>query len=470
MRMSSRSKSVAPTPGRRELPAANASPEPLWVPSPDLLATLRTMVDATASDPVLDALLQIARDSFPDIFEEDETFSQLRLSAFPAVPGINASVLMRHAGTDAFPDVLRGDSQLSAFADSAEGVFVQANTGVGWRIQASLLAPQLVGSAARAILVRGKPETLDILLAEVSDTLLRFRSLVAGEPNRSWRLIGFSNITLPDDNRLETPWGLLGPVSRRLARSRPFGLQASAVLETEFDLQFVVGEPPELPELPALEAHFEELRQAAMLLPIAVLLALNRERLQVPEPTWHTTLLPAEMAGAFSGQIRPELPMFPASKTLDADELASLNTWMTHVANHYDAAIEIAISRTLSAARHFMGRDHADALIDAVIAWENLVGPEEAGETTFRVTAGLAHLLESDPSKRDARRRQFARVYRARSKVVHGHQPGSLATERDEAVGVAIGALRRLFADFPDLIADRTRGTRLLLGDVTPPR
>jgi len=80
--------------------------------------------------------------------------------------------------------------------------------------------------------------------------------------------------------------------------------------------------------------------------------------------------------------------------------------------------------------------------IDAVMVWENLVGTET--ETSFRVTAALSKLVESDPAKRRTLRKSLGRVYTTRSRVVHGAPTdGSAVNEAcSEAIDVAVRALR----------------------------
>jgi hypothetical protein len=113
--------------------------------------------------------------------------------------------------------------------------------------------------------------------------------------------------------------------------------------------------------------------------------------------------------------------------------------------------------------RAFSGED---ALIDAVIAWENLFGAGGRSETVFRVTGALAILLEPVPSARPARRSELAKIYDLRSRVMHGSEvnPGEVYKRKDQAIDVAIEALRRLFGERPALIADSERAMSLLLG------
>lgn len=79
--------------------------------------------------------------------------------------------------------------------------------------------------------------------------------------------------------------------------------------------------------------------------------------------------------------------------------------------------LDIALSRIIRVASE--RRDPADALVDAVIAWENMLG--STTETTFKVCASLSWLLE--PRDEERRRQIHSRakkIYGLRSRLVHG--------------------------------------------------
>jgi hypothetical protein len=85
---------------------------------------------------------------------------------------------------------------------------------------------------------------------------------------------------------------------------------------------------------------------------------------------------------------------------------------------------------------------------------------------TFRVTTAIALLLEDDVEPRLVLRRRLAKVYGLRSKVVHGVEiplGTDIQAVSDEAIRVAVEALRALFLKAPKLIADRERGLNLIL-------
>lgn len=88
-------------------------------------------------------------------------------------------------------------------------------------------------------------------------------------------------------------------------------------------------------------------------------------------------------------------------------------------------------------------------------------------ETTFKVCAGLAWLLEpDDKSRRTAAFGRAKKLYAARSDIVHGtaNSIPELSELSREALVMAIGAYRRIHA-VPELkeIKASTRSEKLLL-------
>ena len=113
--------------------------------------------------------------------------------------------------------------------------------------------------------------------------------------------------------------------------------------------------------------------------------------------------------------------------------------------------LDIALGRMVRVASE--QRDAVDALIDAVIAWENMLGTK--AETTFKVCAALAWLLE--PDDENGRRRLFAeakKIYALRSALVHGAveaDPNQVPQLGQAALNLAVRAFRCIHAD-PTLI------------------
>jgi hypothetical protein len=94
------------------------------------------------------------------------------------------------------------------------------------------------------------------------------------------------------------------------------------------------------------------------------------------------------------------------------------------------------------------------ALVDAVIAWENLVGSRD-GEPTLRIAAPLAWLLARSAEQRKEIMRRVAEVYRIGSDIVHGNRfltPQEALDRRREALDITLDALRVLFKRRSELL------------------
>lgn len=108
------------------------------------------------------------------------------------------------------------------------------------------------------------------------------------------------------------------------------------------------------------------------------------------------------------------------------------------------SSIEIAIKRLLSAV---CTRDNDDdALIDAVMCWENIIGSES--EVTFRICASIAKLLAKNNTERADVYKKLKKIYGTRSSLVHGNS--DYKTDSDitrQAIFYAVGLLNAILGD-----------------------
>ena len=294
----------------------------------------------------------------------------------------------------------------------------------------------------------------------------RVRRLISGEPDQAVVLTALHGIELAGNETLETPWGTLRGASSFERSQRPFGNRVpSAILATTIPLQWKMGQRSEGDKL-KISNEYTAVATSARLFEFAALLALGRDA-----PTrwvWQWTLSPLEFGRGFSGPAADRLSLGePAPPPpLTKQQTAELTIWANRVVTCYEPSIDVAVRRTLSAISE-RPTNSEDALIDAVIAWENLFGTGGTSEMVFRITTALAILLEPDPSARAEFRSDLGKVYSLRSKVTHGGEvkpKDNLSERKDQAIDVAIGAMRELFEKYPSLIGDRERGMRLILG------
>jgi hypothetical protein len=417
------------------------------------------------ADPVLSPLLAIARDSFPAVYESRDVGSDEGRGS-PAMPVL--AVSRDRSQLEQFLAAVRDDPQLGQFvvAPGEHGPFLRTNLGSGWRVETLLLAAGLIGSAAWQVIGKARStEDVQPLLEEVEDVLLRFRRLLKGERDTAVVLDAFEGFELPAGTRIRTPWGWL-----RKATEIEQGMQLTGsthphvMLESTVPLEIQVGEPSGGLRLPSEE--WRALGLKGLLVTLSVLLALEESRVDPVGAVWQTVILPAQLGAGFSSNFPPPRRFAPTSATvLTPSEMEGVSFWAELVSRHYEPAIDLAVRRTVSAIRE--RRDARDALIDAVIAWENLFGHGGSTEVGFRVTAALTLLLEEDSSKRSDFRKELSQVYGVRSAVLHGgevSEKDDLEARKEKAITVALAALRALLRDRPELISDERRGMRLILG------
>jgi hypothetical protein len=157
----------------------------------------------------------------------------------------------------------------------------------------------------------------------------------------------------------------------------------------------------------------------------------------VPLITWTTLLFPFQQGFGYS------YPILPISFGINpdfGDRSSELEEWARIVDRAHTQSIDIAAKRMVSAVAHRM--DRSDALIDAVMVWENLLGT--SNEVTFRVSAALAKLIERDPAKRRELRKRLSDIYGVRSRLIHGASVDSnkINSSCSEAIEFSVQALR----------------------------
>ncbi len=201
---------------------------------------------------------------------------------------------------------------------------------------------------------------------------------------------------------------------------------------------------------------------------LGLLLSSKREPAPVVHRTWQVYIDPLSSGVSTSWNDPRHAPAFvPAALT--GEEATDWKTWTERVSALRRGGVAVAIRRTLMAATERV--DPSDALVDAVIAWENLVGSRR-GEPTLRISTALAWLIGDNTEQRAEVQRTVARLYDLRSDVVHGNrflETHEAVEKRNSAVRLTVEALRRLFLNRSDLLTEcrggDERSRRLILGD-----
>lgn len=140
-----------------------------------------------------------------------------------------------------------------------------------------------------------------------------------------------------------------------------------------------------------------------------------------------------------------------ASSTLTIEEVEAWKALAFDLEKLPVEHIDVAIDRSL---RMLDGSRYPDdLLINSVMAWENLFGA--TGDTSFRVAACLALILEPDSRQRSSTFTRIKKLYDLRSQVVHGssHLKGSDFDKAYEAQNLTFDLLRTIITSFPELVS-----------------
>jgi hypothetical protein len=296
------------------------------------------------------------------------------------------------------------------------------------------------------------PETF---IAEAVANLRHMEQLVATGTTEVPVLSGFWNIEITAADELAGPSGGRIRAVRSTDPHIPMAAEATMVLETTCQVGLSIGRQP--PSDAAFWRGVERLSVDEKLISLAGLLADSGPdaELALPMLAWTHIFDPFQ---PYVGTFKHE-PPGPPTVPFPAHRLAMLEEWLARADQSYDPSIRVAVTRTLSAAADRQLSD--DALIDYVIALENLFGgPGSALER--RISNALASILAATEEEATEVRERSRRVYRARSRLVHGDELSEPDEHpADEARDLLLDALRALFTTHKHLAADRKARRRL---------
>jgi hypothetical protein len=312
----------------------------------------------------------------------------------------------------------------------------------GFRMPGREIIYSLFSNAFRHMFFFGLPNEESVFIRTVLEGFEELRKAVRGEPVRGYEIKGLAQVTVPPNSQLNTPWGIIRPtpaVDGGIVFPR-IGQPNTRALLIETKLVPLVFDRSQSPEA-KFQPPTEHDQRSWYLLPLACALA-SKDHLNpvVPVITWSTFLIPFQ---GFFGYSSPILGPIIAKEQDASQQLEDLEGWALTIERAHSPEVDVAAKRLVSAAAH--RTDKADALIDAVMVWENLLGT--SNEVTFRVSASLAKLIESDPEKRIKLKRSLSDIYGIRSRIIHGTHVDAPTVQGacSEAIGTAVLALRQSY-------------------------
>jgi hypothetical protein len=251
----------------------------------------------------------------------------------------------------------------------------------GTNITAHNVASGVVADSLReALLIEANIERSG-LETTVRRNLRRLVATAREHTYPTWMVMGV-DVSMQPGLTLRLPWGcLLSP----LIRARGLEMSARPLVAVRVSLRSWLHRAKVDQRYVLAEAQAD---RAFLLLGVSVALAFDD--VMPPVQRWRAIVGP--------GPNSMELWSTPSHSVhgegISADNVPEVEGWASRLEVLHDSRLDIAAER-LSRARAERN-SWEDQLIDAVIAWENVCGGST--ETTFRVTASLAKLIEQQPA------------------------------------------------------------------------
>lgn len=449
---------------------------------------LRSMAggDITASpvidDPVSVELAALVRDSYPILLLPSDHgpfsggISRLLVNLFhnPHSVAFQTAVMADVTLSQLFP----GDSE-----HTGRTGYTMRSSGQGGTNQLAMLASQLITAGWELALLESAIPSLEEYLRATEKALGIVCNALSGKQGEVPVRIGLTGVNLPDDTKIDFDWAVLRPADGRdqyhAARSGIDGsVQATTpsgevvatvkysgdiVMETLMPYSVVARQFLPEQRWPIDHSGWEQIDRKLENIRLGLLLAIDENPRALVLSTWFFVLDPLG-SSRYGWNDRRRSSFTP--RALDAEAVANWKQWTERIDARRKPGIDVAVRRALLAAAERQSPE--DVLVDAIVVWENLFGSNQ--DTTMRVTGALAWLLTTNTAEREQEQQRLKKIYELRSKVVHGARQMTtqeMQTFPQEALDVALEALRKIFQARPDLIDlkdSNARSNRMLLG------
>lgn len=376
--------------------------------------------------------------------------------------------------------LLASDSALSALFPGFDGdvlrisSMVALSNGTAGTVQASMLPSQLLTTAYQWMRVNSE-ESLESFQNHVNAVLHELRRGATKGKVKTPVLLAYRGLDIQrlgpqklGEIRLY-PWsevysGLVLSDARpsQDSEGNRYGMVAVVDLELKVKVSEWNPDPNARFDLPWSEAEMakatEVVDRAGQDLCLSAFLALDGQRVGVQE-SYRQSLSPFGFSG--SGWARDHSPTTPT--VVDERAFDQLQHWHERVTTVRSPKSEVGLRRIRSALVD--RRDPIDAIIDAIVSWENLFG-STSGELRFRISTAMALLIETDHDARSKLQKEIRELYDARSRIVHGGsppKPQEAAAKLDRVFEITRSMLRAVYEHHPSTMEHKKSSQDLIV-------
>jgi hypothetical protein len=303
----------------------------------------------------------------------------------------------------------------------------------------------------RAMLLHGGADH-DLIMKYVEQSVADLRTLINEGSVEMPVVIGLRGVSLPPDALIDLDKGILrAPHDAELeyffdGRDKP-----TAIYQTAYKRAFFSAGKDEMDDRMYREtmenvADFSDFISGASEevnnVRFSILMTSKSEPAQ-PYAVCETAILMLEPTLGTPAYYSFQNTLLGECRSAKAD-VKGIETWHKRIVKKHNNSLEIAKRRLLAAASP--GRASEDALVEALLVWENLFGAST--KNIQRITSSIAELLGSNADAKADLQKKLHHIYNQRNKIVYG--TSNLSTEKikalgDDAVQYAIRAMQVLY-------------------------
>lgn len=371
-------------------------------------------------------------------------------------------------------------------AASGPSGYTLRTTGMGGSINLWTFAEELISAGLKLTRIEQSQLSPDLVANNSIRCVDMIRRAIRGERVRTPITVGLTGVLLPDGQpTINLGWARIRPAEKLdvhfppdIPRSTPDSLGLltddgpTAVIHysgdviAEFDVEYTISLGISSQDFLRMTPGFslqKSITEAIENIRLGLLLAVP----ETPVPvilSWQYIFDPLSAANGLSWNDTEHAPRLHP-RQLSLTEAADWGLWAGLVHDHRTPAVAVSVRRVLRAVAERV--DPEDALIDAVIVWENLLEPDHNNlPITEPLARALALLLEprhNRSSEVEYNKSRFKKLYNLRSRVLHGDSPAkpeALFAGADDALTVSIYALRTVFDHDSDLLRNKKSADR----------